>query len=547
MRTLTTVLAFVLVMFALAAPNALAELTPGAFLRVPVEGVLGVAVLLVLPSRARRVAAVLAGVVLGLLAVLKAFDIGFFSVLDRPFDPLYDWGFVAAGVEFLDSSAGRAGAIGAAVGAAVLAGAVVAAMVLSTVRLTRVAVRHGAAATGGVTVLGVTWLVCTLVGAQIVPGVPVATLASGRLAEIRASLLDQKTFAGQIADDPFHGAPADRLLTALRGKDVVIAFVESYGRSAVTDPRYAAGVGAVLAAGTRRLDAAGFSSRSAFLTSPTTGGGSWLAHSTLLSGLWVNSQQRYDALVKTGRLTLNRAFQQAGWRTVGVMPGITRAWPEGEFFGYDHIYTSQNLGYRGPRFNWGTMPDQYTLNTFQHTERAKPDRKPVMAEIPLVSSHAPWAPVPHLTDWHRVGDGSTFKATGDSPETVWQDSNRVRTEYRRAPNIPEHPDLVRGDLRRRQPGRHLPGRPPAGPHHHRRERRPRRPHHPHRPRPRRDEPDGRLALAPRPQPRPGRPDVAHEHLPRPLPHHLQPRPPPHPPEGPRGRMNHATRKRCVTR
>ncbi|GAA1518536.1 hypothetical protein GCM10009677_59940 [Sphaerisporangium rubeum] len=441
MRTLVTVLAFVLVLFALAAPDELADLEPLAFLRIPVEGLLGVAVLLVLPGRARRVAAVLGGVVLGLLAVLKVFDIGFSSVLRRPFDPLHDWSFVAAAVEFLDGSAGRAAAIGASAAAVALAVAVLAGMVWSALRLTHVAVRHGAATTGAVAVLGVTWVVCTLIGAQIVPDVPVATLASGRVMQIRATLLDQKVFAKQIAEDPYHDAPADRLLTALRGKDVVLAFVESYGRSAITDPTYASEVGPLLAAGTRRLDAAGFSSRSAYLTSPTSGGGSWLAHSTLLSGLWVNSQQRYEALVRTGRLTLNRAFQRAGWRTVGVMPGVTRDWPEGKFFGYDHVYTAQTLGYRGPRYNWGTMPDQYTLNTFQqkeratppaHDERTTPPRRPVMAEIPLVSSHAPWAPVPTLTDWPGVGDGSTFKVTGDSPDQVWQDPSRVRTEYGRA-------------------------------------------------------------------------------------------------------------------
>ena len=41
-----------------------------------------------------------------------------------------------------------------------------------------------------------------------------------------------------------------------------------------------------------------------------------------------------------------------------------------------------------------TMPDQYTLSAFQRYEPA-PGHAPVMAEIPLVSSHAPWAPLPH--------------------------------------------------------------------------------------------------------------------------------------------------------
>ena len=54
------------------------------------------------------------------------------------------------------------------------------------------------------------------------------------------------------------------------------------------------------------------------------------------------------------------------------------------------------------------MPDQYTLAAFQRLELAPPDRAPVMAEIDLVSSHTPWAPLPQLVDWDAVGDGSVF-------------------------------------------------------------------------------------------------------------------------------------------
>lgn len=53
---------------------------------------------------------------------------------------------------------------------------------------------------------------------------------------------------------------------------------------------------------------------------PTAGGGSWLAHATLLSGLWIDTEQRHRALLAGERLTLGRAFHRAGWRTVGVMP-----------------------------------------------------------------------------------------------------------------------------------------------------------------------------------------------------------------------------------
>ena len=50
-----------------------------------------VAVVLLLPPRGRRWFAGLFGVGLGLLTIQKAFDLGFYAVLARPFDPVLDW------------------------------------------------------------------------------------------------------------------------------------------------------------------------------------------------------------------------------------------------------------------------------------------------------------------------------------------------------------------------------------------------------------------------------------------------------------------------
>jgi hypothetical protein len=437
---LITALAALLVFVSLVAPNHLGRLTPGAFVRIPAEGLVGVALLLVLPARARRVVAMLAGVALGLLTLVKVLDMGFFEVLVRPFDPVLDWILLGYAVEFLTGSIGRAGAIGAVVAVALLAAAVVVLTTLSVRRLTSLTVRHHAKSTRVVAVLTVVWFTCAALGTQVVPDAPVAsgstaTLAYDHALQVRAGLRDHQTFAAEAAVDAFRDAPGEELLTGLRGKDVVVAFVESYGRDAVENPEYASQVGAVLDAGTRRLNAAGYSSRSAFLTSPTAGGNSWLAHGTLLSGLWINNQQRYRTLTSSDRLTLTSAFGRAKWRTVGVEPSIFRAWPEGAFYGYDHVYHSLNLGYRGPRFGYATMPDQYTLATFERLERAAPDRAPVMAEIALVSSHTPWTPLPRLIDWKDVGDGSVFAPMakeGDPKDAVWRDPAQVRTQYRRS-------------------------------------------------------------------------------------------------------------------
>jgi hypothetical protein len=435
-RWVTTTLACLLVLFALIAPNEITRFTPEAFVRIPLEGLLGVALVLILPARARRVAAVVIGVMLGLLAIVKIVDIGFSAVLARPFNLVFDWTLFGGADQFLTASIGRAGAVGAGILAVVLAVGVLVLMTLAVLRLTRLVVRHNTSATGAAAVLGVTWVTCAALGAQLVPGVPVAGVAAGRLLQVRRSLEDRKEFAKEASVDAFGGIPSDRLLTGLRGKDVLLSFVESYGRDAIEDPRYASEVDAVLDGGSSRLRAHGFASRSAFLTSPTAGGGSWLAHSTLLSGLWINNQQRYNSLVSSDRLTLSKAFEGAGWQTAAVMPGTTTAWPEAKFYGYERVYDRWHIGYNGPRFNWGTPPDQFTLSAFQRAERSQPKHAPVMAEIPLVTSHAPWAPTPSgLVDWNTVGDGTVFgpmAAAGDKPEDVWRSPSRIRTAYRRS-------------------------------------------------------------------------------------------------------------------
>ena len=436
----TTGLAGLLVLVALIAPDRISHLTPGAFVRIPVEALLAVPLLLVLPPAVRRVAAVVGGVILGLLTIVKVVDMGFYAVLARPFDLVLDWGLFADAVRFLTGSIGRAGAIGAVLAAAVLAAAVLVLMTLAVLRLTGLVARRTTTAIPAVTVLGVVWITCAALGAQLVPGLPVAarsdaSLIYHRALQVRAGLHDRQAFAAEAAVDAFGDTPDEKLLTGLRGKDVIVSFVESYGRDAVEDPALAPQVDAVLDEGTRRLKAAGFASRSAFLTSSTAGGGSWLAHATFHSGLWINNQQRYRSLVASDRLTLSRAFRRAGWRTVGVEPGTTYAWPEGAFYGYDRIYDAHHLGYRGPHFSWSTMPDQYALSAFERFEGGKRDRGPLMAEITLTSSHNPWTPVPRLIDWKDVGDGSVFgpmAAAGDPPGVVWRDRARVRTQYRRS-------------------------------------------------------------------------------------------------------------------
>lgn len=263
------------------------------------------------------------------------------------------------------------------------------------------------------------------------PAVRIATEQArvwARLTEERAAFeRDLESSRASYADLP-------GLLTRLGGRDVVLAFVESYGTSAVDDPRYAPVVRPRLEDMARRLEAAGLHLATGTLVAPSQGGQSWLGHGSVLSGLWLDNQMRYDLMLASEWPTLIDDFQAAGYRTVALMPAITLAWPEGRAFGYDEVYAFRDIDYAGPALNWVTMPDQFTWSFLERAIRkSSHDDRPLFAEVGLISSHAPWTPIlPVLDDWATIGDGSVFSAydgTGERPEDLWRDVERVREHY----------------------------------------------------------------------------------------------------------------------
>lgn len=436
LRFASTALGALITWFALLTPNRLEDVRLSAFLRVPVEALVVVGVALLLPRRPRQAMALTVGALLGVLAVLKVLDLGFYETLDRPFNPVSDWRSLGPAVGVLRDSVGPGWAGVAVVLAVLLAAAVPVAAGVAVLRLTGAAARHRTPAARTVAALGAVWTAAAALGAPLASGSAArAVYAEGRAVD--RAIADQHRFSSDLrAADPWRTAPPATLLSVLRGKDVIVAFVESYGRVAVQGSSFSPDVDRVLRAGTGRLRAAGFAARSAFLTSPTFGGVSWLAHSTLQSGLWVNSLQRYDQLVGSDRFTLSQAFKRAGWRTVGDVPSNQGDWPQGRsFYHYDRLYNATNVGYRGPRFSYATMTDQFVLSTFRRHELSRPGRRPVMAEIDLVSSHTPWTPLPRMVDWGAVGDGSVFDgmpAQGPTPARLWARADDVRASYGRS-------------------------------------------------------------------------------------------------------------------
>lgn len=198
---------------------------------------------------------------------------------------------------------------------------------------------------------------------------------------------------------PMAGANLERVA----GADVLVVFVESYGATAYDVPEVAARVApsrerfAAAVAETGRIAA------STFVESPTFGGGSWLAHMSFFTGREVRDQGVYNLMLTQRRDTLASRFAAAGYRIVGLMPGLKSAWPEGRFYSLDTVYGERALEYAGPEFGWWRIPDQYALAKLAAVELDVEARAPVFLFFPTISTHMPFKPTPpYQPDWQRL-------------------------------------------------------------------------------------------------------------------------------------------------
>ena len=226
-------------------------------------------------------------------------------------------------------------------------------------------------------------------------------------------------------------APRRSNLAGLKRRDVYLVYLESYGTTVFDTPEFRAGLGDALSQFETLLRSAGYTIASNRLVSPTFGGGSWLAHATLASGVRLDDPVLYTMLLGSGRKLLPAYFKEAGWRTLDIAPGIkapsaraTAAW------GFDQEVFARELDYRGPSFGWFAIPDQFTLDRAIAIRSALGASPPVFTQLVLVSSHIPFAPVPpYLTDWDA--SGSFASVSEKEMEEAWRqpDWTRLAPDY----------------------------------------------------------------------------------------------------------------------
>jgi len=259
---------------------------------------------------------------------------------------------------------------------------------------------------------------------------------SQQVERVSIALARRTVFRADLARDAADGIPDAALFAALEGRDVLLIFVESYGVTALDEPGYAAVIEPRLSAFEAAAGGAGFSMRSGRMVAASAGGQSWLNHASVSSGRFIDDQTLYALFLSERPRTLVDDFSRAGWRTVQAMPAITMPWPEGQLLGYDATYEAGDMGYAGPFFYWGIVPDQFALDHLARTELDRvpggADRPPIFAIAALISSHAPWLPVPEVVPWEDLGDGSVYRRWTDGapePREVWRDREKVQAQY----------------------------------------------------------------------------------------------------------------------
>ncbi|MCU0951807.1 MAG: hypothetical protein MUC68_12290 [Burkholderiaceae bacterium] len=210
-------------------------------------------------------------------------------------------------------------------------------------------------------------------------------------------------------------------LSALRGRDLNLVFLESYGAMVYDDPQVAPPLARARAAFGQDLAASGRHVASAFVRAATFAGASELSHLSLLSGIDLSDPLRHDLLLTTDRPTLARLFSRAGYESFGVYPALSWDWAESRFYGFDRFVDARDLDYRGPPLGYWKVPDQYAFAKLHALHPPAGDAPPRLLFFPTITTHLPFGPVPPFQpDLERLLTADPFGA---------DESRRLLTSY----------------------------------------------------------------------------------------------------------------------
>ena len=236
-------------------------------------------------------------------------------------------------------------------------------------------------------------------------------------------------------------APADLRYEAYselrlaRKPDVYLLMIEAYGEILATwDMRDA--YQSLMSDVAQRLGRAGYHAATAYSAAPVHGGTSWFSIATVHTGVTIDRPQIYAALEHVGARvpSLTRFFREQGYLTHSLQPG---SWDRSGLHRFDLFHHAipvdgETLAYRGKKYGWGRIPDQYSLGVFR--ERFfRPVEQPRYAFYMCLSTHYPWDGVPnHVRDWPAL---ASPELVVDAVDDTWPLANgyeRIGTELRRS-------------------------------------------------------------------------------------------------------------------
>jgi hypothetical protein len=196
--------------------------------------------------------------------------------------------------------------------------------------------------------------------------------------------------------------------------NVYLLFVESYGSVLYKRPDYRIEYIDLLDAIEQQLKDGGFYLASSLSQSPTWGGGSWLAYTSAIYGLRMESHPQYLTLMDRYQTTLPR-YPDLGnylrgqgyhyfWTTSISEELSDTKWERYKrFYGVDGWLRYSDLEFTGPRYGWGPVPpDQYVL-AYTRDVAMRDQEKPLFMFYITQNSHYPFEPLPTLVeDWHDL-------------------------------------------------------------------------------------------------------------------------------------------------
>ena len=216
----------------------------------------------------------------------------------------------------------------------------------------------------------------------------------------------------------------EKVVKKEREADIHLFIVESYGMTVFTNPDHRKRILPFLKEQEMLLRSKGFTILSSGYRSTTFGGTSWLADASILSGLKIDTQEKYNRVIEASSRNIIHFLKEKGYLTVLSAPGTSYMTEKYlGFYAYDHLFLYDDFGYEGPYFTFGEMPDQYHLYTVQRDllSGLNGEAPPIFVEYILCSSHVPWNYIPpYIESWEGFDNGKVYF---DREKNSWYDNS----------------------------------------------------------------------------------------------------------------------------